>query len=104
MMNDTKSLLTDDSIRKRTDACVQASPENESIGFEACSDVIKPPAPGSQSLPISLPLIVYVCPLDREISTRQKVKLKHIKAAVNGIRRQSYRYNVIFVFLILLLY
>ena len=104
MMNDTKSLLTDDSIRKRTDACVQASPENESIGFEACSDVIKPPAPGSQSLPISLPLIVYVCPLDREISTRQKVKLKHIKAAVNGNRRQSYRYNVFFYTITILIF
>ena len=100
MMNDTKSLLTDDIIRKRTDVCLQASPENESIGVEACSDVITPPAPGSQSLPIGLQLIVYVCPLNREISTRRKVKLKHIKAAVNGNRRQSYRCNVI-CFLIL---
>ena len=39
----------------------------------------------------SLPLIVGVCPLDNEISTRQKVKLKHNEAAVNGNRRQNYR-------------
>ena len=97
MMNDTKSLLTDAIIRKRTDKCVGIT-ENESIGFEACSDVIKPLAPVSQSFPSSLLLIVYVCPLDREISTRQKVKLKHIKAAVNSNRGQNSHHNVICFF------
>ena len=38
----------------------------------------------------SLPPIVGVFPLDHQISTRQKVKLKHNKAAVNGNHRQNY--------------
>ena len=46
-MNDIKSLITDDIIRKRAYVCLQASPENESIGFEACFDVIGPQAPVS---------------------------------------------------------
>ena len=80
----------DDIIRKRTDACVQASHENGSIGLEACFEVITPPAPVSQHLQTSLAFIVHLCPLGNEALSHRKLKLKRLKAVVNSKCRQNY--------------